>query len=505
MKSLLPAICLLFSLHLSANNIIVSNVSLTGQNIIAGANNAANYVMVQFSVSWENSWRTSLGAANHDAAWIFIKYRVSNGTWTNAFLNNTGHTAVAGSVIDVGLLNPASPFHVTFNPGVGTFIYRNSNGSGTFTANNLQLRWNYGRQGLADITSVEIQVYAIEMVYIPQGAFNAGGGGGTSAFISTTINTANATTTPSGTGSLGGQAGGYPTGESSPVNANWPNGFAAFYCMKYEVSQQQYVDYLNSLTRFQQQGHVAANISGTVPSSKNVMTNITTSGGRSGIRCASNIPASGPVTFYCDMNYNDIGDEANDGHGVPLNFDLWNNLMGYLDWSGLRPMTELEFEKVCRGTQPAVPGEFAWGNTNILGSTSMFNEGYANEIPNPGANVALSNIFRVGAFAGAATTREQAGAGYYGVMEMSGNVSERLINISSAGGRSFQSNHGDGNLGSFSEYNVLSWPDHNGGGLRGGAPTTTFTNHQISDRSEIGYTSNMRNPSVGGRGVRSTQ
>jgi hypothetical protein len=34
--------------------------------------------------------------------------------------------------------------------------------------------------------------------------------------------------------------------------ANWPNGFNAFYCMKYEVSQQGYVDFLNTLTYTQQ-------------------------------------------------------------------------------------------------------------------------------------------------------------------------------------------------------------------------------------------------------------
>ena len=43
----------------------------------------------------------------------------------------------------------------------------------------------------------------------------------------------------------------------------------------------------------------------------------------------------------------------------------WADLAAYLDWSALRPMTELEFEKVCRGTMPRVAGEYPWGDTTI--------------------------------------------------------------------------------------------------------------------------------------------
>ena len=30
---------------------------------------------VEFDLSWNNSWRTSSGPANWDAAWVFLKYR----------------------------------------------------------------------------------------------------------------------------------------------------------------------------------------------------------------------------------------------------------------------------------------------------------------------------------------------------------------------------------------------------------------------------------------------
>ncbi len=183
----------------------MANAALTG--------NTATTALVQFDLSWENSWRT-INANNWDAAWVFVKYRTSlTGPWLHANLNNTGHTAPTGSQIDLGLLTPGTAFNATTNPVIGTFLSRSTDGTGTFSATGVQLRWNYGLQGLNYADIAEVRVFAIEMVYVPQGAFAAGSGGTeTSAFTLTTINTATATTAPAGTGSLGGQAGGFPTG-----------------------------------------------------------------------------------------------------------------------------------------------------------------------------------------------------------------------------------------------------------------------------------------------------
>ena len=124
-----------FNIALS-NNVTVTSGSLTGKNTSAGVNNAANYTMVKFTVSWENSWRTSLAPYNSDAAWIFVKYRVGSGPWLHATINTTGYAAPSGSTI-----TPASD-------GTGAFIYRSADGTGTFTATNAQLRWNYGANGV---------------------------------------------------------------------------------------------------------------------------------------------------------------------------------------------------------------------------------------------------------------------------------------------------------------------------------------------------------------------
>jgi len=71
---------MLIYLSVYSNNISVSEVSK------ASTNTTQDYIMLQFTVSWENSWRD---AENYDAAWIFIKYRLAGAgdAWSHATLN----------------------------------------------------------------------------------------------------------------------------------------------------------------------------------------------------------------------------------------------------------------------------------------------------------------------------------------------------------------------------------------------------------------------------------
>ena len=127
--TLLSAVCMLGTLSGSANNITTSTGSLTG--------NTGTQVFVKFNVTWQNSWR--INPDRWDAAWVFVKYRTSNGLWQHASLENTGHVAPSGSTLTTGLVDPSTAFNASTNPGVGAFIYRSADGSGTFTANNVQL------------------------------------------------------------------------------------------------------------------------------------------------------------------------------------------------------------------------------------------------------------------------------------------------------------------------------------------------------------------------------
>lgn len=472
-------ICMLGQAVLYGNNIQVTNVSLTGQNT------TSHFTMVKFDISWENSWRVVGGPANWDAAWVFVKYRVGAGPWLHAWINDDGHISPTGSVIEVGLLDPGGQFDPENNPGMGVFIHRSGPGSGTFSLTNVQLRWNYGDNGLADNEQVDIKVFAIEHVYVPQAPFFIGSGGTESGHfykynpLQEPYRVDNDGAIPVGTqndnlfydntsGSSGDQLG--------PIPAAFPEGFKAFYIMKYELSQQGYVDFLNTLDRNQQAGVVNAPILGSGPYSTYVMSVSATPTARNAIRIQNNAPGPpSPLNFFCDLNNNGIPYENADGQNLACNYISVPFLTSYLDWAGLRPYTELEYEKAGRGFMNPVPFEFAWGSTMISYIQYLDNPGAADENPDPFANCNsnLSNIgpVRCGSFARLNSGREMAGSGFYGVAELSGNLWELIITVGSPQGRAFTGLHGDGLLTSNGRADVFAWPDpvtYDGIGIRGG-------------------------------------
>jgi len=543
-KYIIGLLMLVTSVSLKANNISVSNITLTGRDVSAGVNNAANFSMVQFNLSWENSWRKSGQQANWDAAWVFVKYRRYGGTWQHAWLNNTGHTAASGSTIDVGLLTPGSAFNASTNPGLGAFVYRSSVGSGSNSFTNMQLRWNYGAQSIPDTAVVDIQVFAIEMVYVPQGSFYLGSGGTESGSFTDGSWTSGATipfqitseaalgiddasgklwgTSTSGNNSIGNNA----SDPEATLSASYPKGYAAAYCMKYEITQGQYRDFLNALTYDQQASRTAA-----APSSAPGTAALSNTD-RNGldIQISGNATSLTPALYACNLDGDGSYDEAEDGIWIACNFLSWMDGCAYLDWSGLRPMTELEFEKVCRGNQTPVADENAWGNSGATAVTSISNDGFNSEtFSNAGANAnfntTLSGPMRVGAFANASSTRTLSGATYYGIMEMSSNLSERVVSLGNEAGRSFTGIHGDGNLFTDGSSNVDFWPGINGNsttsaanaafggttgvteaagsGYRGGAFTSDISRLRISQRSFAVLTIISRSSPNGMRGVRS--
>jgi len=476
--ALAVSVWLLLSAGIYANNIAVTNSKLTGQNT------GGQYTMVQFDLNWENSWRTSSAPYNWDAAWVFVKYRIpvtsgGDGFWKHAWLNDAGHTASSGSNIDIGLLDPATAFNISTNPGLGAFIYRSANGTGTFTSSGVKLKWNYGANGVSDI---------------PLGNFYLGSGGTESGSLykyPTTNNPFNVNgegQIPVGTatdnvyysntsGTSGDQAG--------PIPATFPKGYNSFYCMKYEITQQGYVDFLNSLTQTQ------------ATTRKYTMT-------------GSRYTITGSA----------VGSYSTTNPFVACNYLSWADLAAFLDWSGLRPMNELEYEKACRGTNVPVANEYAWGTTGIAGSAySLSNSGANNEVIASNYSLSNGNIaypltmsgisgpLRVGIFAGTSgnTGRVTAGSTYYGIMEMSGNLWEHLVSVGHPTGRAFNGSHGDGNLDPAGDANTSSWPGSNasGTGIRGGSFGSDAVELQVSTRSYAANPINTHGSDIGGRGVRS--
>ena len=596
-RTLLLSIFCLLVLSGFSNNIQVSNVTLTGRNT------ASKFTQVQFNLSWENSWRLSegVGPSNWDAAWVFVKFQVgaSNPVFTNVsssgptvtvsttanlrvgmpvrFISGTGalssstvissitsatqfvlSTAPAAALSNASIeciriwehaiissseANHTAPIGSTITPasdGTGAFIYRSAEGTGTFSLNAVQIRWNYGTNGVRDDALVNVQVFAIEMVYVPQGSFFVGSGGTESGSLTngswmsgntipfqitseSALGIDNAAGKLWGTSSSGDNTIGNAGADAeASLSAAFPKGFAAFYCMKYEISQGQYRDFLNTLTRSQQSNRVGTSITNGTSSVTNtfVMSNSSSILTRNGIRCTSTIDANNPISFFCDLDGDGSGNESNDGEWIACNFLSWMDAAAFADWAALRPMTELEFEKACRGTQTPVSDEYAWGTSTGTAANNITNSGANNESTNTiNANAAFNNQtnvqgpLRVGIFATAASSRVQAGATYYGIMEMSGNLQERTISIGNAEGRAFTGLHGDGILSTNGWANSVNWPGiangevtgATGAGLRGGSYANT--DPRVSNRSDATQTTTATNRAAtyGFRAVRSAQ
>jgi formylglycine-generating enzyme required for sulfatase activity len=193
-----------------------------------------------------------------------------------------------------------------------------------------------------------------------------------------------------------------------------------------------------------------------------------------------------------------------------MSYLTWTDLTAYLDWSGLRPMSELEYEKAGRGPYRAVTGEFAWGSTSITQATSIVDAGLPTERAQSGANggfnQGVSGPLRVGSFAYGVSTRIAAGAGYYGAMDLSGNLWERAVTVGHSTGRTFDGRyHGNGALDSSSNPNVSTWPGVNavGAGFRGGNWASNSSVYiRLSSRLWAANVVTTRNDRYGGRGVR---
>ncbi|MBL8011594.1 MAG: SUMF1/EgtB/PvdO family nonheme iron enzyme [Flavobacteriales bacterium] len=482
----------------NANNITTSAGTLSG--------NTGSHVNVRFSITWENSWR--IDPDRWDAAWVFVKFRnATTGQWEHARLgDDVDHSPGTGTpaAVSTGLLTPGTPFDAASNWGVGVFIHRSAPGTGTFSVSDVGLRWNYAQNGVTYTEISDVRVFAIEMVRIPEGPFFVGSGGSEvgsftdgawtgGATIPFLITSENALNIAPSAGSLWGTStSGLSTiGGTGTLSGDFPKGFKSFYAMKHEVTVAQYADFLNCLTRVQQNTRTLTNLAPgvTVVTNRYVMTNsiqpIFTI--RNGIRCDQNISATEPITFYCDLDQDGTGNEANDGQWIACAQVNWDDIAAYLDWSCLRPMTELEFEKTCRGPLLPVPDEYAWGTTSITRATGTANEGTAaestllsganaNHGPPPGS---LIGPVRVGVFAKAGSTREQAGAGYYGVLNLSDNLRELSISVGITSNRAFLGTLGNGALSTAGEADVPSWPNIHGAATSGGGRGGDYVNSPV--------------------------
>ncbi len=261
--------------------------------------------------------------------------------------------------------------------------------------------------------------------------------------------------------------------------------------MKYSVSQQQYVDFLNTITPLQANTRRMSGVD------RNGIT-------RSGWVHSTTNPY------------------------VANNHMSWMDGAAYMGWAGLRPMTELEYEKAARGPADPVPNEYAWGTAEIadqpytLSNDGETDEGIADNYNTSGTagnalyfstRGSIGGPVRVGIFAahGSNTGRVTSGAGYWGIMELSGNLWERPVTVGNDTGRGFTGLHGAGQLTSAGHGAVLAWPGGGftgitgatGSGFRGGMIGNNASALLVSTRINAASTGTGRGGASGFRGVRS--
>lgn len=536
MKKLYLLLLLFASVKLLGNNVQINNLSIVGDDPING------YAFVQFDLSWDNSWRSE---ENWDAVWLFVKYRANNGEWRHAWLNNTGNNDGSGTnaVMDIGLKNDKIPYDDTTNPGIGCMVYRSTTGSGPFFVTSMQLRWNYRANGVFSSTGIELKVFAIEMVLVPGGPFWVGDGGdfvNKGSFRKVESNTPveiTATSTVikcqnsfyddaqlegSGIWIDGDEGISRSAATATDINPDYPTGFRGYYCMKYEISQGQYRDFLNTLTRIQQNARTASDILGTNVTNRYIMSNTENMINRNGLRCDGILTSDDPIEIYCDLNGNGIKNEVFDGEWIACNFLSWDDGVAFSDWCGLRPMTELEFEKTCRGPLTPITNEYAWGTTGAANTSYSLSfagtafegisTGYSTNVGNANIPATRDSIYgpvRVGIFSANSlnNNRISSGSGYYGAMELTGNVVERTVTLGNYPGRTYTGLHGDGNLGENGSANVSFWPggqSFGGSGIRGGSWSIGSFDLFISGRELSSVSLNTSRQSHNGfRGCRS--
>jgi hypothetical protein len=447
----------------------------------------ADHGEITFGLMWENSWKfkhkNRHNVINWDAAWVFAKYSVNKGSWKHVYLddNAASHRIIEANdsvVMSMGI----SPVNGT-DRVMGVFLYRDTISWGTIEFNKVSLRWNYKEFGITNEDTLDLRLFAIEMVYIPEGVYSFGDGAGPAVtdvrnrYVSLYNSNGNLIDGPCS------QLQNIPI-ESEDVSlrfrgtaipAAYPRGFKGIYCMKHEISQHAYVDFLNTLTIPQQTTRTwsaptaAMNTFAVGP---NAGTTATTFRNFIRIRIPASVALNTPAMYGHSVSGGTTSwDRDSNGGNIACNFLNIFDGLAYADWAGLRPMTEMEFEKICRGPIAHFTGEYAWGarfpdNARLMIHNNTGREfAFGNFQPIGGAPY---YVMRVGAFARSQSTREESGAAYYGVMNMSDNVWERVISLKD--GLDFNGQHGDGELDENGYANTPTWPmltNFKGWGTRG--------------------------------------
>ena len=281
---------------------------------------------------------------------------------------------------------------------------------------------------------------------------------------------------------------------SGETDINYPNGYKGFYVMKYEIGQEQFVEFLNKLPYTAQKNHtIGSSLDHLEIGSYLFSSQKTESACRNGIMLQVREEVEGvPVIFGCNYTKEAPYSTSDDGQAIACNYLSINNMLAYADWAGLRPLTEMEYEKMSKQPYPIRPekGEFAWdSNTGLVKPSGLSDEGTKMERVLRG-NVNAQRVFkgplRCGIFANEGSKQSKSGSSFWGVMELSGNLSEMYYSINTAG-RTFRggASHGNGILDANGYADVSAWDSekvHEAIVARGGSFQSGETSLAVASR-----------------------
>lgn len=486
----------LVTVVLSCNVVTANNVRIKGEVKVQALNDST--ALLTFPLSWEHSWREG---ENWDAVWIFAKYKRKgvNEPWHHLYLKEKGHKAVGGGTL------PAMEFipqytteywplrHDTLflgrryarpTTGVdrkvipGLFMCRKKPGTGDIDIPRVSLEWKF-KEGDLDLYyevtlddirqgKIEVSVQAIEMVYVPVGPFYLGDRTSAYSFVNDAMDQAFYVSSDDEQTlyTMGARANGTDWEKSWVVPSTYPLGYTGFYMMKYEVSQEQYVNFLNRLTLRDQKIRIGEDWEKLQPGDYVFGGKKAEPYHRNGIILVEKYTAlDTPAVFGYNLNSSNPRNYSDDGKSIPCNFLTPDDMLAYLDWAGLRPHSEAEYEKGCRQRNPGkfyADRSYAWSTPEISPlnwdldvqnpnreDEQVINDKNAN---GPANGVKFPSPVRCGAFATATPDMYKSGASQWGLMEMTGNLAEIYYNADE--GKDFRGDiYGDGNIWS----SVTTW------------------------------------------------
>jgi len=235
-----------------------------------------------------------------------------------------------------------------------------------------------------------------------------------------------------------------------PDQATWPNGYKAFYCMKYSISQGQFAAFLTS---------VASDLQSAAYNK----------GRYQGLPGEARRYHPGLCNFNgYTITTNAAGRYVADSPDRSCNFLSFPDILSYTAWAGLRPPTNLEYEKSCRGPRAVARAEDAWTGTTTAPAAGLLADG---------------------------CVTAPAGASYWGIRELalSGCVQEWPATVQNelptpthkkGAGCEFKGTHGDGTPEAPTDWPWTAFGDWHSGGIWGNKGFSDVANRSASARLE---------------------